>query len=276
MEIIMKYRKYPLLLIMITFVLMTLCASISFAQSLSITNGLSYLRSMQSPEGYWGDVSEVPYNSFVDTCAVAETLKYLTETGTAYNSAIQWINSTEVFNNDYLFIKMLVLTQAGYDVSLIRDYLLRVRNEDGGWGVVEGFESEIKRTFLALHALKAVNYFVQNVISNAISYLLSAQNSDGGFGFYQGDDSNVYMTALVSMTLQQFPQTTSLATAINKATTYLINQQQLDGSWGSVYETAYAYIALVAISTDATVLGKCNKLSHIHPITRWKLVARPI
>ena len=255
MEIIMKYRKYPLLLIMITFVLMTLCASISFAQSLSITNGLSYLRSMQSPEGYWGDVSEVPYNSFVDTCAVAETLKYLTETGTAYNSAIQWINSTEVFNNDYLFIKMLVLTQAGYDVSLIRDYLLRVRNEDGGWGVVEGFESEIKRTFLALHALKAVNYFVQNVISNAISYLLSAQNSDGGFGFYQGDDSNVYMTALVSMTLQQFPQTTSLATAINKATTYLINQQQLDGSWGSVYETAYAYIALVAISTDATVLG---------------------
>jgi len=76
---------------------------------------------------------------------------------------------------------------------------------------------------------------------------LSTQNSDGVFGFYQGDDSNVYMTALVSITLQQFQRTTSIATAINKATSYLIAHQNADGGFGSggarpspyiVYETS--------------------------------------
>jgi squalene cyclase len=157
---------------------------------------------------------------------------------------------------------MLVLSQAGFDVSSIKDYLLTIRNDDGGWGATEGFTSDIKRTTLALQALKTVNYTDQAVIQLAIDYLLSTQNTDGGYGFYpslcsgcDGDDGNMYMTALVSITLQQFPQTTSLATAINKATSYLINQQQADGSWGTVYETAYAYLALVGETTDATVLG---------------------
>ncbi len=70
------------------------------------------------------------------------------------------------------------------------------------------------------------------------------QNSYGGWAFRQVQDdlqeSNVYITAMVSMTLQQFPQTTSIATAIHKATTF---------------ETAYAYLALIGETTDATVLG---------------------
>ena len=196
---------------------------------------------------------------FVDTCTVAETLKYLNETGASYTSTVQWINATEVFNNDYLFTKSIVLAHAGLDVSAIRAYLLSIINGDSGWGVTEGVESDIKRTALALHALRAANYSDQTVIQSAINYLLSTQNSDGGWGFYQGDESSVYMTAMVSMTLQQFPQTISLATAINKATSYLIAHQNADGGFGSssstVYETAYAYIALVGVTTDNTVLG---------------------
>ena len=267
----MGYKKY--ILVPIIFILIALYASFSFAQSISISNGLFYLQSTQSSEGYWGEVSEVPYNSFIDTCAVVETLKYLSETGIAYNSAIQWINSTEVLNNDYLFTKIVVLAQAGFDVSTIRDYLLSVGNADGGWGVTEGFTSDVKRTALAIQALKAVNYSDQTVIQSAIDYLLSTQNTDGGWGFYpstclgcnDGDESNVYITAIVSMTLQQFQRTTSIATAINKATTYLIPHQNADGGFGegggtpplqsTVYETSLAYLALVGETTDATVLG---------------------
>ncbi|MEW6418770.1 MAG: prenyltransferase/squalene oxidase repeat-containing protein [Nitrospirota bacterium] len=75
------------------------------------------------------------------------------------------------------------------------------------------------------------------------------------------------MTALVSMVLQQFPRTTSIATAINKATSYLIAHQNADGGFGegggtpplqstsTIFETAHAYLALVGETTDATVLG---------------------
>jgi hypothetical protein len=72
-------------------------------------------------------------------------------------------------------------------------------------------------------------------------------------------DSEVYYTALISSILQQFPQTTSIATAINKATAYLIAHQNADGGFGAspstVYETSLAYLALVGQTTDATVLG---------------------
>ncbi|MEW6416806.1 MAG: prenyltransferase/squalene oxidase repeat-containing protein [Nitrospirota bacterium] len=268
----MRYQKH--ISISFIFFLTFLYASFSFAQSSSITNGLTYLQSTQSLEGYWGDVSEVPYNSFVDTCTVAETLKYLNEIGTAYNTSIQWINTTEIFNSDYLFAKMLILAQAGIDISSIRDYLMSLRNDDGGWGATEGFTSDIKRTTLALQALKAVNYSDQTVIDNALSYLLSTQNTDGGFGFYpspcsgcEGDESNVYMTALVSITLQQFQRTTSIATAINKATSYLIAHQNTEGGFGSslstVYETALVYLALVGDPSTSSGLPLQNAINYL-------------
>lgn len=89
-------------------------------QTSSVGAGINWTKSVQSLEGYWGDVLEVPYNSFIDTSAVAETLRYLGETGTHYTSAVQWVNITEVSNSDYLLTKLLVLGQAGFDVAAIR------------------------------------------------------------------------------------------------------------------------------------------------------------
>ena len=259
----MKYKKNILIFIIAGFIIAY--ASFSFAQSLPIESGLLYIRATQASEGYWGDISEIPYNSFVDTCTVAETLKYLNETGASYPSAMQWINVTEVSNSDYLITKMIVLAQAGLDVLTMRDYLLNVKNDDGGWGVTGGLESDVKRTALALQAHEAVNYADQTVINGGIAYLLSNQNSDGGVGFYPGDESNVYMTALFSYTLQQFSRTTSIATANNKATTYLIAHQNINGGFGeggmnpaptsTIFETSLAYMALVGVITDNTVLG---------------------
>jgi prenyltransferase beta subunit len=237
-------------------------SGVSFAQSPSITNGLAYLQSTQSPNGYWGDVAEVPYNSFIDTCAVVEALKYLNEIGTAYNSAIQWINTTQVSNNDYLLAKMFVLAQAGVDVTAIRDYLLSIKNSDGGWGVTEGFESDIKRTALALLALKSASYTDPTVISSALGYLQSSQNPDGGFGFYSGDDNNVYMTAMVVNTFLQYKNSYNLQASINNGVNYLLSNQNPDGGFGNgvstVYETALVYQILVRTIYDPIAWAKAE------------------
>jgi hypothetical protein len=248
--------KRQLLIAASVFILLGLFPHFSFGQSHSITNGIEYLRLSQSSEGYWGTAPEVPYNSFLDTCIVAETLKYLNETGPAYNSAIQWINAIEVSNDDYFFTKMSVLGQAGIDVSTIRVYLLNVKNIDGGWGVIEVFESDIKRTTLALQALKTINYADQTIISSALGYLISTQNPDGGWGFYpspcsgcDADQSNVYMAAMVLKTLSQYKNIYYLQTPINNAVAYLLTKQNQDGGFGSssstVYETSLAFLALV-------------------------------
>ncbi len=240
------------LIFLVTLMIITI-SSVT-AQTPELTNGLSYLQSTQSPEGYWGDVSEVPYNSFVDTSTVVETLNYLNESETAYDSAIQWINSTEVSNDDYLFKKMLVLSQAGFDVSTIRDYLLSVINDDNGWGVAEGFESDVKRTALALQALKAINYPDLETISYALFYLTYNQNTDGGFGFYLEDSSNVYMTALVLKVLSLYNDTFDLQAEIDSAVAYILTMQNIDGSFGegTVYESALAFEALITTSPSTS------------------------
>ena len=236
-------------------VLVTLQGTV-FSQTSSIVNGVNWIRSVQSSEGYWGDSSEISNNSFIDTSTIAETLKYINETGPAYNSAVQWINAAEVSNNDYLLIKFLVLALAGYDVSAIRDYLLTVRNNDGGWGAMVEFESDIKRTSLATQALKVTNYSDQPVISSALGYLLSTQNFDGGWGFYpsacsgcDADPSNVYMTAMVLKALSQYRTIYNLQAPINNGIAYLLAKQNPDGGFGgspsTVYETALAFLALI-------------------------------
>ncbi len=177
----------------------------------------------KSVEGYWGDISEVPYNSFVDTCIVADTLNYLNETGATYNSAIQWINTSEVFN------------------------------DDSGWGVAEGFESDIKRTVLALQALKAINHSDLETIGYALGYLTSNQNTNGGFGFFPENESNVYMTALVLKVLSSYSSTFNVQSSIDNAVAYLLTMQNVDGSFGegTVYETALAFDALIASGPSA-------------------------
>lgn len=254
------------LIIASAFVLFGLLPNFSFSQSNLITNGIRYLELSQFPDGYWGEVPEVSCNTVVDTCIVAESLRYLNETSSAYDSGIRWINSMEVLNNDYLFAKMLVLGPAGYDVSSIRDYMLSAKNTDGGWGVSEGFESDIKRTALALQALKATNYSDQNIISSALGFLLSTQNPDGGWGFYpsacsncEADLSNVYMTAMVLSALSQYRTIYNLETAINKGVAYLLTRQNPDGGVGSspstVYETALSFLALVESGADISTVA---------------------
>ena len=143
----------------------------------------------------------------------------------------------------YIAWRILALSEENIDLTPDLNLLLQWQNIDGGWGGYLEFLSSNFHTALTLQALKAINYSDQDTISSALFYLTNNQNTDGGFGFYPEDESNVYMTAMVSITLQQFSLTVDLATAINRATDYLINQQQVDGSWGSIYETALAYIA---------------------------------
>jgi subtilase family serine protease/prenyltransferase beta subunit len=238
-----------------------------FAQNPEITNGLSYIASTQNPDGSWGGTDTSINTDFYSTGVIINTLKILEQNNTQiYINGVQWLNSYLIDNAGYIAWRILALSGENIDLFTDLNLLLQWQYEDGGWGGFDEFVSNNFHTALALQALKAVNYSDQTVIQSAIDYLLSTQNTDGGFGFYpstcsgcDGDESNVYMTALVSSTLQQFPRTTSIATAINKATSYLIAHQNTDGGFGgsppTVYETAIAYLALVGETTDATVLG---------------------
>lgn len=244
-------------LVSVIIFILSVIGNKAFAISQAELNGLNYLSTTQNPGGSW---SGEHVTDFYSTFTVLETFRLFSKVDASYQMGFQWSQSYPAENIDYLTKRIILLSQNNISPTDELAILLSLRDIDtGGWGLKESFLSEIIDTSLALQALKAVNYSDQNVVYSAINYLISNQNTDGGWGFYKDDISNVYMTAMVSMTLQQFPRTTSIATAINKATSYLIAHQKADGGFGSssstVYETALSYIALLGVTTDNTVLG---------------------
>jgi hypothetical protein len=192
----------------------------------------------------------------------------------AYTNGLTWLKNANAESTTYLAPRVKAIVISGGDATTDINTLLSYSDSGSGWGGYRNQASSNFHTALALQALKSANYPAPTVINPALAYLTSTQNPDGGWGFYPsassgqaGADSNVYMTALASATLQQFPQTTNIATAVTKATSYLLAHQNPDGGFGTastgsgqgspstVYETALAYTALVAVSGNTGVLG---------------------
>jgi len=256
--------------IVIPLLAIVLCiGNASILQAGSVEDGIAWLNANQNPDGSWGGEATAITTPYHSTAVVAETFQYLDISDGNLSSAITWLSTQDTPTVDHLSRQIEVLAQAGIDVTEQVNTLLSFRQPDGGWGIDGEGASDIIDTAIALQALTAINYSGQSIISSALGYLLSTQNPDGGWGFYpaacsncDADPSNVYMTAMVASTLQQFAPTTSLVTAINKATNYLVTHQNADGGFGSsqstTYETALAYIALVGVTTDETILGRAS------------------
>jgi len=265
-------KRQGLILIAVLMSLLLNC-TISFAQSTAITDGLNYLISTQNPDGSWSGTST--RGMFPTTVASIETLSLLGQQNTPiYANAILWVQSQGLEISDNLCDRIYALSVVGMDNDLLISYFDELT---GAWGGYSGFNINNLDTLLAVQALRKINYQDQNIISSALFYLTNNQNADGGWGLKQGMDSEVYYTALVLSTLQQFSLTTTLATAINKATSYLIAHQNPDGGFGSgggsgqgigtgstVYETALAIIALINGNTgQGSALPLQNAITYL-------------
>ena len=219
----------------------------TYAQSSTITNGLSWLGTQQNADNSIGNITSTT-DITQTTIAVIDTLQALSQTNTTlYSNAVSWLQSQSISTTDYLSERIFTLLSGGSDEGLLVSY----RDPSSGvWGFYAGYGINNLDTALALDALKSVNYCGQSTISNAILYLVTNQNTDGGWGFYAGDDSNVYMTALVLQTFDMFDSTFNLKNSISNAAAYLAAHQNSDGGFGSspstVYETALSFLALLS------------------------------
>ena len=237
----MKHVKIVVVIMMVSFYAILP----AHAQSTQVFTALNYLATSQKSDGTW-DSSTAQVETTATTVAVVETLKLLNQNySTPFRDGSSWLQTQTPQSVAYIADRIRVLNLT--DGSL--NSLLPALGQKGAWGGYNGYETNILDTVLALQALKTANYSDLTVINNALGYLTGSQNADGGWGFVRGNESNVYMTAVVSSTLQQFPQMSPIATAVGKASSYLLAHQNADGGFGdspsSVYETALAYIALV-------------------------------
>ena len=109
------------------------------------------------------------------------------------------LNSSDyVSNKDYInideFSHYLLIDEllAPYEL----DYIISSQNPDGGFGLTEGYASDIIDTKLALKALADLDE--TEAMTNAAMYIASLQNADGGFSYQQGLASNPELTAEIA------------------------------------------------------------------------------
>ena len=74
-------------------------------------------------------------------------------------------------------------------------WLARQQNNDGGFGLSPGAQSDVDNTAAAVQALRAAGRRRGEAIADAVGYLRGAQNTDGGFGQFAGRSSNAQSTA---------------------------------------------------------------------------------
>ena len=134
------------------------------------------------------------------TARISQTLVYISKIYPEQDSLYQLQRkSTDYFeyeivqNNDDFFDWLISMDEV--DEWLIM-WLLSLQNPDGGFGLAEGYTSDIIDTKLALKALTDIGE--TEAMTYAALYISSLQNEDGGFGYQQGLSSNASLSAEIA------------------------------------------------------------------------------
>lgn len=226
----------------------------------AITKARNWLEANQNEDGSWGkyDIAFRDTSEIVSIFAKEETPKEYIK------NSIQWLENLELKNHDMASRILPVIENRDRQREIVNTILLD-QNKDGGWGITEGYESDIFDTILIVHAFakelkteKSENIEKTDQIimsmQKAVSYIISEQNSNGSWSYEENGDSAVSLTAQVLLTLNDFKTKTNLTsvplqTAMRKGGEYLLSVQNIDQTWGkdedSIIKTLLSYRAIL-------------------------------
>jgi len=232
----------------------------------NVDDGVNYLYSLQNTDGSWGDNS---LNKFVYTSEVLKTLQVLNEKGTNYVDGLKWLQSQFPENVDFLSRKLSIYSKEGINSKELINKIIPCQNQDGGFGIKDGFGSDVLHTIVALEGLSsAIDTNLH--ITNGLNYLIINQNSDGSYSFIKNGESSVFTTSLALSMLSKYTERSQVNNAIGKGASYLISQMNPDSGFGenqsSIYETALVLQALI----------KVNKRSDLCEILKNYLTSRQL
>ena len=234
----------------------TTCLADATPQENSISKAVNWLNANQNEDGSWGK-SDI---SFIDTSEVSDYIAKNNIPGDSLQRSSAWMEGLEVKNNDiaariYPFIKNVDKHTS------IKNDLLKSQNIDGGWGIAEGYESDVLDTVLILNALLSDPNTESTVMQKAAAYLINAQRINGSWSFNESSEPVTSLTARTAITLSLFQSKTNLTstelqTSMRKAGEYLVSIQKSDKTWGtdetSIVDTLLSYRAVLdTVGTDA-------------------------
>lgn len=226
-------RKFLLLIIFI----------ITCSRPPTIEDGINWLKSKQNANGSWGDPDKL---GFLETIEVINTFIALSET-TGVEKGLHYLTNQFPENTDFWARKLSLFARTDRNDYFLLNYLIKRRNEDGGFGFGQGYQSSIWETILSLDALKQTGLKTDELLPS-VNFILANQNANGGFGFSIEDSSRTLCTAYCVDILSDLRGFSGVDQLIDRAAEWLLKSQRRDGGFGdgksTIYETALTWFAL--------------------------------
>lgn len=231
-----------------------LLLGLSLSQPL-LAAGVDWLESQGQVDGSYVSQAAIasPYQA---TAEVLSTYSKLESAQASITTALSYLNADTYNSTEHLARKIMANAQQGNDVTSFVTELLSRQNDDGGYGEFHGYDSTVLDTAIAIQALAIGNANNDEVLRTTLGWLVDEQNVDGSFAFNDSATSPVFITAQVILALEFYRFTYDVSPVINSASDYLYSTQQLDGSWGSEWETAVALMAIIGTPTDTNAISK--------------------
>lgn len=148
----------------------------------------------------------------------------------------------------------MIRLQSGQTASSTLDQLIASQNSDGGVPAFAGLQSEALTTALTVVALDRAGRGGTTAAARMIGYLISAQQTDGGWLAAAPNASSVFISAQIVTALVPYRSRFELTTTLNRAGTFLRNARGTSNTYGSIFETALAVDALIALRANRTEL----------------------
>ncbi|MEO0294250.1 MAG: CARDB domain-containing protein, partial [candidate division WOR-3 bacterium] len=223
----------------------------------AINKGIEWLKLNQNPDSTWGE----EYNNFLSTSEVLRAL-ILNGEDSIFDIGLKRFMSFSLPSLDHISRYLEVVTPFFPDTTGLIDTILTFQNQDGGFGALRFYGSYPLDVSLLLRALNATNYSDYDRIGRIIYYIVNKQKDN--YWCDINDSSSVYITALTLISLERFHGIYDLSTQIRNGISWLLSQQNTNGSFGkdttSIYESALSLMALQhPVTADSSRLTAIEK-----------------
>ncbi len=221
----------------------------------SVNKGTQWLIQAQNENGYWGNNTK---KDIIDTSEIAGFLDETLLAPLSVCRAVYWLKIQETSNNDFLARILPFMTAQAHDEAL--PVLIAGQNPDGGWGLAEGYVSDVLDTVVVLNTLIKEDSVDIEIIEKGLAFIIQNQNGDGSWSFVKSGPGSVSLTAQTSLLVNNCLLKTALysnehSLALQKAGEFLISQNMSDPerySGEMLTGTLMAYrAALYSVGTEA-------------------------
>jgi hypothetical protein len=198
----------------------------------------SFLISSQNADGSFGSTDRGPESQVYTTAKALEGLIYHGEESGDVLDGVEWIEIQDPGDTAALAEVIKVLRLSGHDTAPHVSKLKNYQNADGGWGKTAGFESTPWYTSSAIISLGPLEEGLDGG-----EYLLGVQGESGGFEGSALITSNCVYALVI---LYDATKRDEFAIAAARGVSWLNENREADGSWGSATSTGNAVVALGA------------------------------